>query len=553
MTHFNKNIPSWLALLLINFVLLASYLGFVSKADFFASGRLKAIDTLFELRHRLASAPDRARRVVIIGVDDASYHKLNRQWPWGREVFAVFLDHLRPLEPAVVGVDFSFIGKSPDPSTDEWLAESLTKTKKAVLVSYFSKDGAYTLPLDILTDSAAAVGFASKPIDRDAVTRRSQLTAEFRGNGGRASSFAMQMASLYLGPDELSRLDRKTASDRPVWLSYRYKPDAFPHFSFWQVIVDEVPKEAIEGRIVIVAPISLIFHDHHPTPLGVMQGSYSIANELLMILDNDFIREVPPFWHGAFLGLWMIAFTFIFYARFGYITKLFIFIISEALFYGVCAFLFAARGVLLEPLPGMILLAATYLCNLFYKGLVTFLENRALQKLVITDFLTGIYDHRYLSLKVKMEFDWRQNTKGEFFFVMIDIDLFKKVNDKFGHEEGNTVLVAVAKILKSGIRGSDVVARYGGEEFSLILFDVDEKGVFQTVERIRSAVEAHKFSSEKGLFHVTISAGICSNKNSDVKSAQDLIKCADQALYQAKAQGRNRTCIYSAGTQTVVH
>jgi diguanylate cyclase len=127
---------------------------------------------------------------------------------------------------------------------------------------------------------------------------------------------------------------------------------------------------------------------------------------------------------------------------------------------------------------------------------------------------------------------------------MVYIDLFKKVNDTYGHEQGNVVLTTVAKLLKNGIRGYDVAARYGGEEFSLVLFNQDPAGAAQIVERIRKAVEATPFNLPTGVLHVTVSSGICSNRNPDVQSKDDLVKLADAALYQAKTQGRNRVCLY---------
>lgn len=542
---YNKKLPSWCALLLINLALLALYLFFLSRTDFLAGSRLKVIDSLFELRPKFVSHATKTDRVVVIGVDDASYRKMNRAWPWGREMFALFLDHLRALEPKVVGLDFSFIGKGPDPAADQWLAEAIKKTENTVLISYFDKDGGYVVPLDIFKESALGHGFANKPLDRDAVVRRFKMNVELSQNKGQVFSFASQVASAYSDDiAEQTRPLKNADADKPLWLSYRYKPESFRYFSFWEVMMDQVPKDRIQGKIVLVGPISMIFHDHNATPIGIMQGTYSIANEILMILDNDFIQEVALPIQWLFLLFLTIVFTLLF-NRSKYVIKLVLFLISEAVFYGVCLFLFVGHNLLLEPLPGMLVIAVTYLVTSFYKGLSTFLENAMLQKLVITDSLTGIYDHRYLTFKLKAEFNWRRETKSEFFFVMVDVDFFKKVNDEYGHEEGNAVLVAIAKILKGGVRGSDVVARYGGEEFSLILFDSDEKGALQSVERIRATVEAHKFTSARGPFKVTISAGICSNKNTDVKTPEDLIKCADQALYEAKNSGRNRICIYS--------
>ena len=100
------------------------------------------------------------------------------------------------------------------------------------------------------------------------------------------------------------------------------------------------------------------------------------------------------------------------------------------------------------------------------------------------------------------------------------------------------------------MRGGDVVARYGGEEFCLILFDCDTKAAYQIIEKISRSIEAVVFENPKGSFHVTISVGICSSKEKAARKAEDLIRLADESLYQAKAAGRNRIVIYPAMANT---
>jgi diguanylate cyclase (GGDEF)-like protein len=171
------------------------------------------------------------------------------------------------------------------------------------------------------------------------------------------------------------------------------------------------------------------------------------------------------------------------------------------------------------------------------------LENLKLQRLVVTDYLTGLYVLRYLIVRLEMELEHSHEKGNEFCLSMIDIDYFKKINDQYGHEKGNEVLVAVARTLKNSVRGVDAVARYGGDEFAIIFMDESEKDAVVTMEKIHAAVRALQFSDAKGDFTITLSCGICSNRHPAVKDSEDMIRLADEALYDSKSKGRNRVSV----------
>ena len=128
---------------------------------------------------------------------------------------------------------------------------------------------------------------------------------------------------------------------------------------------------------------------------------------------------------------------------------------------------------------------------------------------------------------------------------MVDIDFFKKVNDTFGHTEGDQVLCKISSLLKASVRKKDIVARYGGEEFILILPEARLEESFVIAERIRRLVENTLFEVGRTQVHLTLSMGISSFPSHRGKSKEELIKMADQALYDAKRGGRNRVCIFT--------
>ncbi len=560
-----------LHLLYLTLIVLLSgllYTQFLSHMPFFVSARLKSIDALYLWRSQHTKPLAHLSEVVVVGVDDASYRNMNRAWPWGREVFVVCLENLQKLNPKVIGLDFSFVGESTKPETDQWLAETISKDKNVIIANYFDPRDYYIVPLEIFRKAALGHGFVDKTLDRDAVVRRVKTLVRLKGTRELVYSFSSIVAYAYLGlspsqnievhekdiifslPSERDKVSIEKISvpideKDQLWLSFRYKPQSFTYIPFWKVIAGKVPRQAIEGKIVLVGIVSPIFHDTHLTPLGVMPGVYIIAAETLAILDKDFIRELFPKRQWLFFIALILILTFIYYRR-PFRTGLLILIGTELLIYVTAIYLFQVKNLIFEPFSAMFVSVTVYFVVMGYKSLRTLIENVTLQRMVITDSLTGLYAHRYLTLRLATEFEHFREAHAEFCFVMMDIDLFKEVNDKYGHEKGNEVLIRIANLLKSGLRGSDVLARYGGEEFSVIMMKQAEKTAYLVMDRIRLSIQNEVFSGANGNFKVTISSGICSNLDPDVLSAEDMIRLADSALYQAKSAGRNCIRIYQS-------
>ncbi|MBI2092795.1 MAG: diguanylate cyclase [Deltaproteobacteria bacterium] len=168
--------------------------------------------------------------------------------------------------------------------------------------------------------------------------------------------------------------------------------------------------------------------------------------------------------------------------------------------------------------------------------------HKELYKMAIIDPVTNIYNKRFFLERLKDEFSHAKRSKMGLSLLMIDIDFFKKVNDTHGHLAGDMLLHQLAKIIKSMVRGEDVLARYGGEEFVAILRGAKKDGAFNLAERIRLKVESSPLIFEEKKIPITISIGVASldevNEHSELC---ELIKDADEKLYQSKQNGRNRT------------
>ncbi|WP_323594989.1 sensor domain-containing diguanylate cyclase [Aliarcobacter butzleri] len=168
-------------------------------------------------------------------------------------------------------------------------------------------------------------------------------------------------------------------------------------------------------------------------------------------------------------------------------------------------------------------------------------KNAELLRLSITDNLTKLYNRVKLdkSLQEEMNRSLRYNTN--FSIILLDIDYFKKVNDNFGHQVGDEVLIESAQVLSKNIRNVDILGRWGGEEFLVICPETKIEDAIKVASHINAAIKLHKFSTYPNT--VTMSLGVASF-NKDIKNVDNIILNADKALYQAKEEGRDRVIAF---------
>ncbi|HET7825467.1 MAG TPA: diguanylate cyclase [Anaeromyxobacter sp.] len=177
---------------------------------------------------------------------------------------------------------------------------------------------------------------------------------------------------------------------------------------------------------------------------------------------------------------------------------------------------------------------------------------RKLEEQSITDALTGLKNRRFFDERLREEFK-RAQRYGDFLsLIMIDLDHFKDVNDRYGHQAGDVVLREAATLLRGSIRDPDICARYGGEEFAVILPKTHMQGALTVAERVWKALGAKEYplpagaSATQTIVQVTASLGVAFYPSKDISSGELLLRFADQALYQAKQAGRNNICLFQA-------
>lgn len=171
-------------------------------------------------------------------------------------------------------------------------------------------------------------------------------------------------------------------------------------------------------------------------------------------------------------------------------------------------------------------------------------EKTRLERLAITDYLTGIYNIRYFYHRIEEEFSRSLRYVTPLSCMMFDLDYFKNINDTYGHRIGDIILREFAQLVKRHIRKSDVFARYGGEEFILLLPHTAMKGAMAEAERLRNALKEHRFKALKENNGITVSIGIACCPHENIKTYDDLITFSDNSLFTAKNKGRDQIVVY---------
>jgi len=171
---------------------------------------------------------------------------------------------------------------------------------------------------------------------------------------------------------------------------------------------------------------------------------------------------------------------------------------------------------------------------------------RLLNALMVQDSLTGLLKHTMIKEQLAQELSRAKREQSALSFAMIDIDKFKLVNDHYGHMMGDRVIKSLARLLKQRLRKSDRIGRYGGEEFAVVLPNCDPDSAAKLLNKIRADFSELRFLHEGKEFSVTFSTGIAGFPA--YENADELNQAADEALYEAKHQGRNRIVVEAKQT-----
>jgi diguanylate cyclase (GGDEF)-like protein len=169
-------------------------------------------------------------------------------------------------------------------------------------------------------------------------------------------------------------------------------------------------------------------------------------------------------------------------------------------------------------------------------------QNIRLHRVAVTDVLTGAFNREFLGQRLPLEIDRAATADQPLSIAMLDVDHFKAVNDRYGHDVGDEVLAEVAVRLRAAIRGDDLLVRFGGEEFLVVLPRAEAQRAWEVAERMRTRLASSRFEVGPTTLDIAASVGVAQLRvdGGRPETSQELIRRADAALYSAKARGRNR-------------
>lgn len=534
--------------LLIALILTAAYLYFIMPVKGVVIANLRISDILFSVAYKHRTLPkDIIDNIVLVTIDDESFKNMDMKWPWQRGVMAGMVKSISECGPRAIFLDLMFIGKSVDESQDLILAKALMDAGNVFAGAYFGSDNRFVTPEETIAGSLKDFGFVDKPRDVDDFIRRTRPYTIVNPDNSRQYCLTLKLASFITGkaPEDILR-NIPGFDNCNLHINYYGNIDKFKTIPAWKLF--DTDKKSIAGlikdKIVFVGTTSELIHDTHYTRMGLMSGVVILMNETAGYIRNDFLHAAGP-------GVnFVIILAFVFAAilaekRLQILHGIAFGVLEFALFFAVSVTAFL-HNLILDYFGVPLLVVSSALFFYARKHLLMIIENEALKKEAITDGLTALYLYRYFELCLKKELKKALDNRGRIAMVFYDIDHFKNVNDTYGHEFGNMVLVRVAKALKDNTRSSNTLARYGGEEFCVLLADTSTENTVTYAENIRKVIKSLEFKTDKGeAVKITISGGIVTAENNkDITGHTDFIKAADKALYRSKHTGRDRISVY---------
>jgi diguanylate cyclase (GGDEF)-like protein len=211
------------------------------------------------------------------------------------------------------------------------------------------------------------------------------------------------------------------------------------------------------------------------------------------------------------------------------------------------------KGLYGVILVGKKMLAEKYTTSelLFLRQLMSFvsqaIQNHLHYEHSVRDVKTGLYNHGFFSTRFGEEVSRIKRTEYTSSLIVIDVDKFKNFNDNYGHLAGDKVLEYIARTIRQNVRNDDVPSRFGGEEFTILLPNTDKEIAWNVAERLRTSISSMVVPWDPPLPQATISLGITSFNKENMASPDEIIHRADEALYQSKENGRNRTTFWQGG------
>jgi diguanylate cyclase (GGDEF)-like protein len=527
-------------------------------------------DRAFKVRHwyysRAAEAKDylKPKDVVLVTIDEESYKRLEKRWPWGRDVFAEFIDRLSKYRPKTVALDFALYGKTPDnPEADKKLAEAIRRSGNVIIASVYGKEKLYLGPYDIFAKASAGYGVigAVRDID-DAIRKIKTFALVLSPEKGGDISFEVKTAAHYLGvpygkiyEDEEQqgiifeskdkRIKIPTDENHYILINYLSDKEDIKTVPIWKVMADNVPKGMFKDKLVLVSQTGEIFHDLHQTPFGLRSGGLIITNVLNSIVSSNYIRRQDPLitW-PTFAFIYILGFI-IFY-KLQPLKGFFILIITMAALLAGSISLFLNKGIMWPTFYAVALLPLLFLGITFYKYANVLFEGAQIKRMAITDSLTGLYTHRYFRFLLEHSVNKVLSFGSKCSLIAIKVLNIDRIIKELSFNKGQTVQRKIAELIKMKLPKKGSGAFLGMGEFSMLLPGVGLYEALGIAGSLRSRIKEADFGSSEGVLKPIIAVGVSAvNPAAFPKTGIELMRSARTAMARAKEMGYNKICRFN--------
>jgi diguanylate cyclase (GGDEF)-like protein len=483
-------------------------------------------------------APDASEQIVIVAIDEKSLAQLGR-WPWPRELVAEAISKLGHAR--AVGLNLLLAEHSEHPESDQALARAIAQNGKVYLPAFPEPDGNTlrpTLPLPMLAHAARGVGISDFPAQSNGEIRLTYLAS---GPGDtRLPSFAALVAGSPVAATSGTG-QGDWGRSQPRLLPYLASDTAFTTLSMAELLSSSHPDPRLQDKTVFIGVTAAGSGDEHFTAIQRSQPKTSgvFINAALAqgLQQNRLASPLPPAWRaGLLLGLalgWQLLASRRKSQHPIRQAALFVgaMLLGDTLLYQL---LHIELGT--ATLGLLILLAAT--SNFF-------LLQSHFKKLAFTDKLTGLANRHHFDERIVMVLQHSQLEQQALALLILDVDHFKRYNDHYGHAAGDDILRQIAQVIASMVRNpQDTVARIGGEEFALLLPDTTQKQAEAMANELRFRLLGRQIPHHSSpLGRVSCSIGIYAGTPEPDATVRSIFEQADQALYQAKRNGRDQACV----------
>ncbi len=534
-----------------------------------------------------------SKDIVVVAIDDGSYEYIldkYGEWPISRDIYAKIIDRIEKNNPKAIVFDLMFIKSfKTNPTADTILANTMAKYNNIyTAINFDNQSYEVRTPIELperlavnvdnqsnvdfrrnfgftncrsiiskILETKTKVGMININRSEDGIIRKVPVFAYYNNhyyphltlsvgndliNNSKTDFVIDSGANLLLGDKKIPL----TSTGEAVLNWYGPSLETYKNIPFHKLIKSIENGTMNDGfdfkdKIVFIGTTASSLFDTKSVPIDKIYPGVEIhATYMNNLLDNSFVKQTTPFVNAIIIVLLVLVVSFIVFKSTSAIFATTSTVLLASAYYLASYYILKFFNLWIPVVVPLFVILITFAISYLTKYLIKSKDFEHQYKLATTDGLTELYNHRYFQDTLRKQIDSSKRYEQKFSLIILDIDFFKKFNDQYGHQIGDEVLRTVSNILKKNTRTTDYVCRYGGEEMSIILPQTSKTEALINAQRICDAVANTplKISNNKEV-NITISLGV-STFPENGESPQKLIEYADQALYNAKENGRNQ-------------